>query len=741
MAGKIFDVEMTLQELTPQEREEEEKLIPKYMSRFEPKEIDKERIIKEISNEIEAIDEEWGESGVVDRWDELDDMYYGNMQPPVQDQQYNIKRGTAQNKVDIITNKITEAILEPDPMFSVTPRPEDEAKNADEANQFKIDAQAQSDFLDFGMDEEVPIRRPLEMTVRSSVLKNLGWLNIDQKVEVESKKREEVFTGNPKWSIVDQEKGRKIEITKEAAQRIKREKPEVEIEWTNTELDRFLRDYPDDAKKFPGIAKKIARGEKVSLLITYKEIVYNAPFTEYVDNKDLKVRKGIDNYQDVCTTQLVAEREEYTWWELKQLEEKEYFYDIDKLIKDEDNQKDADKNYANEKYEIWKCTFITNVTEGDEDKVKAEYWVSLEEDNKIMVGSKFFDFYAFGSKYVPFITKNVSKGLINQSGVGDTMIDDDVVMNEFTNFLIEGMKIASNITPITDEGSATDMQFLENRFSPGLSMQRTQGEVIDFLQNHIKPPDVSGILAIMQWVQQGVDNKTMVSSILTGQDSPTDPRAPATKTIAQMNASNINIKPYILSIKNSINQVAYMILAIYAQMTEEGRRYRAKPGEVVGKDPFKTITRAQLSAKTNIQTQSMAFAIDKIREKQELVAFYQLIRTEPLFAQDPEQVRVLLKTIAKAWSPLIKNTIDSLLPAKGELQKKMAITAIQATKVYIEQKIAEAKSINPENPKLDFNPQELMARLAEATKFIGTPPSKDEAESIEERQKNQTGGK
>jgi len=168
---------------------------------------------------------------------------------------------------------------------------------------------------------------------------------------------------------------------------------------------------------------------------------------------------------------------------------------------------------------------------------------------------------------------------------------------------------------------------------------------------------------------------------------------------------------------------------MYAQLADEDIPFRIRASRVTkGDKPFSNISRADLKAKTNIQTRAAAYAVDELQMQKALMSFYQMIRQEPMFASNPEAVNSLLRSIGKAWSPQIKNKIDQILPTNQELQQKVLEASIQAVKQYVEVEVLKSESTGQE---VTFNPKLLIETVQQYIKEVATPPSKEEVEAKE----------
>jgi len=665
--------------------------IPVYMERLELSEEQKKRIVDEILEELEEIIAERETEHMDDKDDALDRQYEGVMQEDER-RQFNLNRRVTKIKVDKVTSLIMQAIFDSDPKISVSPRPE----FAREGGQDICDSQ--SDYLDYSLDN-LPFRAPFGMAVHSGVLKGLGYLKLFHEIEQVDRRREERYAG-----IVygKDESGNNVVIDDQG-------------------LKEFLTNYPDADKRYPGLVKDIMEGKEINIISKYKETIYNDPMPRCVNKKDLYVRKSAEGYHGMKSQKLLAERKTYQWWELEKLERNEQFYDIDKLTYEAAKQGAESKRvkkYKNKEYEIFECSFFTKLKESDEDYTRGIFWINKEK--KLMIGSILYPYFSVDCVYFPIIISKKKAGLY-QAGVGEDLTDTNIAESAILNFVLEGAYISNMVTPIVEKDSELERQFLEKRWAHGIPLNAKAGQV-DFLQKYMKPPDIQGLLLLMQQLLQTDDDVSRVSSLMSGRETPLDPTAPAQKTLALLQQSGIGVKDYIETMAPCINEIFNAFLQMQYQMSKEGRKYKPRTQAVVGRDPFKSISRNAMVARTNIQTQAVAFDFDKQNEKREDLALYQVLRQELLIARNPNAVYAILKNIIKSWSPKWKNNIDTILPPLEEFQKEQVMTALKALALYAQQKQQDAQITGlPQEMKAE----EFLPMMNDMVAMIATPPDKE----------------
>jgi hypothetical protein len=137
-------------------------------------------------------------------------------------------------------------------------------------------------------------------------------------------------------------------------------------------------------------------------------------------------------------------------------------------------------------------------------------------------------------------------------------------------------------------------------------------------------------------------------------------------------------------------------------------------------------------AKTNIQSQAMGFNFERMNEKRENLALLQVVRTDPFFAQNPEAIYVVLKTLIKSWSPMWKNIINKVMPPMEQFKMKQLETAVQAVDAYVQSKVKNAQVTGVQ---LEFDPAELVQAVQQYVQEAITPPPPEEIKRREQENK------
>uniref|UniRef100_A0A6M3IM65 Uncharacterized protein n=1 Tax=viral metagenome TaxID=1070528 RepID=A0A6M3IM65_9ZZZZ len=684
----------------------EEQGLPVYMEKLELSDAQKSQIIEECLKEIDEIKKEREADQLEDKWEALDNQYDGKISDDDL-KQFNLNRNVTKVKIDAVVLGIKEALLDSDPIFAVTPRP-----NFGKTTGMEV-CNKQQDFLDYKVDN-LPFEPEIDLVAQSAAVKGLGWLELYYDIKREPRKRDEEY--EPEMiPVIDK-------ITQRPVLG-----PDQKTLLENKGLRDFLNNWPNAVKDYPGYVKQLSEGKKISFVATSKEKVYDDPRPKYHDIKDVYARAKTDGYEGLKTTRLIAVKENFTYWELKKEEADSKFYDINKLVEDKDGKKP--ENYLNKDFDIWKCTYYFKLNKNDKEETKVIVW--FEENKKVVIGSILYPYYAVACCYIPFTIKRKKKGLY-QPGIAEDLTDSNLAENAILNLTLEGAWIQNTITPITKD-SAVHAQFLEKRFIHGLPIEG-DAKNIDFLQKYMQPINYAGLLQLMQYMILGDDQVSRVSSLMSGAESPIDPTAPARKTLELLRQSGRGVLDYVKIFSRSFNEVGYTLLNLYYQMSKQGREYSPRPENVVGDNPFSLLTRNDMIARTNIQSRSFMFEQDKVNEKTLDLALYQTIRQEPLVAKNPEAVYTLLKNLVDSWSLKWKNISDKVIPTLSDFKKMELQTALQAVSMYV-QGVVENSKVTGVAPEFDLN--QLMPIIADLQAQLVTPPDPNVVKEQERRAKQQ----
>jgi hypothetical protein len=279
------------------------------------------------------------------------------------------------------------------------------------------------------------------------------------------------------------------------------------------------------------------------------------------------------------------------------------------------------------------------------------------------------------------------------------------------------------VTPITDSDEVV-AQFEDRKFSHGVPL-RVKPADIDFLQTHMKQIDYQGALGFLAYLAQSDDEKAR--SVQLGTKGRTGQSVvPLGETAMLVAQGAQGIEDFIITLAPAFNEVGYVTLNMYYEISKGNLKYRIKSDRIVGGDDiFADISREDLIARTNIAVQAYAFAFDKLKEKQDNVSFMQIFLGQALIQKNPKAVYTILKTAVKSWSPVWRNMIDAILPPMDEMNKQMQQAALKAVGQYIQMKQQQVQQAQITGQQVQpFNAQELMPLVQQLQAAIASPPEK-----------------
>lgn len=650
--------------------------VPAYKVQCDYTEDQIKRLRDEIFDGYERLKKERKDKKLEEKWDSEEAQYAGQMDDD-NNLEFNLNVPVTKVKCDTVERLAIKALTESDPKFTVTARPA-----TAKMDKWDVTVNAQSDYLDYKLDEEIELISPLRKTIHQAVLHDVGFLKVPYEYRTKPKKREEHYS-----AARDPQTGQ------------------------CPDLVSFIKTYPESVNESNvghWVIKDLLAGKDAVFTAKFDDPVYDDPNPSFVSIRDLFTSCKAEGYNGLCNERLIIERQDYSWWELKKLEKNGDFINIDKCKiphkdeKDAAGEQKADDDYKTRDNEIIECTYWFNEVgetvagagdEDVEDEEKIICWFHVR--SKQFIGSIYYPYDIVECVYIPFYVKDKTPGLY-KGGIAEDLTHSNTAQNAILNFMLTEVWMQLQTTPIVKEGSAIANQFLDKRWKPGIPLfvpPNTMSLTSDlgFLE---KPQRAVAqqIIPVLHFLSKfDADSTGITDAASTGANDPTDPTAPGTKTIALLKQSGINISDYIACLVPSFNKIGEIILGLTYQMTQEGRPFkqRQRQQQVVGGPVFAEITRDQMIAKTNIQSRAAGFDFDKINEKRENLALFQILRMDPLVP--PSGVYAMAKFLVQSWSPLWKNKVDEILPDPQTFQQGQLQLCVQALQTYIKGLLDQSK--------------------------------------------------
>jgi hypothetical protein len=670
--------EFAIRRQTPEEKEQlESDEAPSYTIELNLSKEEQESLVTQIFLEFEAMKTERTNLKLEDKWKLRDRQYDGELKANKM-LAFNLHVHESKIKADAIVRAINEAFLDSEPMFDVTPRPESGRKNG-----FEI-AEKQSQFLDYAIDEEIQPAQSLTSIAYSATKKFVGIGKLKWAFERERRRREETYDGSDIEIVAQTSEGQPIEI--------------------NRGVERFLQAYPDAINTHTSYIKQLLAGKKINIVVEFKEIICNNPEIDYVKIENFYVRNACKGNHGLKDEHCIVERQSYTYWELKEKEVSEEFENVDSLWAGNDatnteNQESASGDYMTKEYDVLEVTTYFKKKDSD-DEMKVKVWVG--EEKKSFLGAIMFPYYGFDVDYLAFYLTTNDYGFYGDArSVIFDLLDTNLAQDALLNLTLDGIYKRNTVTPICESGSEIEEMFLDHTWVTGKPLtvdSLTDAASIGFVQ--YPNMDINGAMMLSEKMKRIGSDVARVNDNITGNESALDPDAPASKTLALLHQSGIGIKDYIRTFLPTFNNLASMLLQMYYQMSHEDRKYKVKSKStaVSGENPFKDITREEMVVKTNLQSRASGFVFDKINEKREGIAAYQLVNSDPFAMQQPKvrykALETLLQTFGQKWKAIADTTLMSPEEFAAQ-QEQVAIQAMQQIFQMMQQK-AQVTGVQPD---------------------------------------------
>lgn len=690
----------TIRNQTPEEKErlnDDDLEVPSYRIQLNLIEEQVERLTTQAFLEFDALKKEKEDNNIDKLCQERDSQYDGELEPN-KVLPFSLHVHQSKIKTDAISRGLKEAFLDSDKIVDVSPRPESSRKDGYEI------AEKQADWLDYTIEEEVKPDQAFDKIFKSAIKKFVGIGKLLWSYRIEKRKREETYDGKP---IPTQVVNGQTLVTNEG-------------------LDQFLKAYPDAMEKYAAYVKKLAMGKKIDIVVNYEDTVDNNAKLKHVRVEDFYVKNSTDYNDGLRTAHMVAEREEYTYWDLKKKQDQGEFKNIEALYttpsKDTNGGGEVSDTYKTENYKVIEMTMMFALDGEGSEEVKIKAWFG--EEKKCFLGAILYPYYAFDIDYIGFWVELNEYGFFgNCRSVMSTIKDSNIAQDVLLNLALYGLYIRNSITPIIKEGSQAELMMADDTFVAGRPI------IVDELTDDVKRAidfvqwpniDLQSTLALSEMLRRDDSDTTKVSDLTSGRESVVDPTAPAAKTLALLQQSGLGVKEYIRTLLPSFNLFCTMLLQISYQMSQEGRKYqvRRKSETVTGTDPFASISRDEMIVKTNVQARASSFVFDKINEKQEAVAANQLITTNSYLMQIPEVQYESIKNTLETFGGKWKNLADKL-PSPEEFKKQQMMVAVQAMSLVVKglQAQKQTTGVTPQAP----TPEELGNKVTEAQAVAYNP--------------------
>lgn len=433
-------------------------------------------------------------------------------------------------------------------------------------------------------------------------------------------------------------------------------------------LEKFIKDFPDDYKNYPRYIQELTQGNSITIIVEENQEYRYSPRRKHVEFEDGICPLDAKGVEGVNNANIKGRRIWMKWSDIRELEEEgDYIKGVsDKLrykSQLEDGKLVEDPEYLNKPYETFEVIYDIYITVNDK-KRKIRCLFNVEKEHSICLRAIRYTYDHNHSYLIPHCIKYNRKGLY-QDGLGRMLGDIHLAANATISHILNASTLANSLSLKAREGLAA-RRVNEHRFYPGSVL--TLQNLDDVEQFNFATPNLASLISLFAIIERFAQDRSGIVNYQLGVESPEDPEAPASKTIALMRKAEIKLRRYIKNLKRSEDEAGYQSLRLIYQFVPSD-----KLAEILGEDIEETKDFMRPAMK--VITNSSGFAIEKIFTKRDDMAMSQALLKEPLVAQDPEKrVRlwhILAKSAGSNWDKKIIGIVPTPEEIIQEKQRKL----------------------------------------------------------------------
>ena len=237
-----------------------------------------------------------------------------------------------------------------------------------------------------------------------------------------------------------------------------------------------------------------------------------------------------------------------------------------------------------------------------------------------------------------------------------------------------------------DQNKDFDPSLEENQVEPGVTWWMTEPK--DFDQLKISPGNKNFSVERRQELMRYAEMLIGPTQLLSGKESPTDPSAPAKKTLALIAQSNMRIEDYIREFKYGFDKLGDVILAMYDQFGDLQLPFETREGDV------KSLDRGSISPqkRPKLAMRGLTAIMNPDQEFERAQQWYGMLSPIPEIRQDPVKFRTLLSDLLVAGRHPNR---EAILPAKAEAQQALEEQYMNAAREKVMQELQQKGIIPP----------------------------------------------
>jgi len=241
------------------------------------------------------------------------------------------------------------------------------------------------------------------------------------------------------------------------------------------------------------------------------------------------------------------------------------FYDADAVAKLKDKNGE-DEGYTKKDYKIYETIVVTDVKkEGKSSGKFRRYIITFDDESKIILRA--MHYHLNHNKIFYVVYTGIPKDDSWQGySFAERLEDVTAIANSFINSAINEFTLAHSPIILTD-----DKKFDGGRHEVGNLSILTFDKGSQFLPTKLDYSSMDRI-AFINWAQ-GLGELIIgaSASLMSGKETPADPRAPASKTAMKLAESNARVEDIVINLQKGDEMLAEQVDKIYYQYPESDK--------------------------------------------------------------------------------------------------------------------------------------------------------------------------
>lgn len=659
--------------------ESDELEIPELIDTLKLSDKDRKKIAKINQAYFDMIVAERASEGYDDWLDSMQNQFDGVVESILNIKtRFNIHRDVTKSHVKNIVNSIIYSVFNTTPIFSVSSRPD--AYNVRDA---AVSARKIQQYLAYAHDvkggNDIILKAPATLCAVSAVLCYVGIIKLKYNPKIKSRKYTETFDGSViKQAMAGDEILKSLNPQAVIVPDVNDNSDMISY---NDGLNRFYQTHPempvdrDEKRKYKAYVSQLRKGKKIHIVIEEDQVIDNHPQWEFINNKNFYVAKNTNGYKGLCDAEYIGERRTYSYKDLKYIEDKGLFTNVDEIIGVKDLiDNNEDYSYLTTSYNVMEETLLYKPEDCNKE-VKIKVWRYVESnkpDGDNILGAEYYPFYSFDCEYIPHYVTRESANFWETKSVGNDLRPSNIAQDIFINKFLEYIDNYMVDTPIVDESNKSLIeQYIMGELVNGMPWVVEGESKIDFVNNHRTPIDIRAGMSFLELLERDDSKRTGVNEIRTGAESTLDPSAPANKIRYLQEQANQNITPYISVFLESFVLVPSLEIKLYDQISEEPLRFfiNPNPDEISEGEgnPFDEVSREDMRASVNFHTEALStYSEGQNRFAKTMGLLQALFQYFPEIAQNKTARREIAEEIIRAGGTSWENRVSRIYPSEKE---------------------------------------------------------------------------